>query len=230
MPLGPRYDFWDAFQEIQQTTTTTTTNVVPPISQRRYIFNAVFSKSTSPSRKTLKLQLNVSQQIQDHPHDYFIQIAGLWRRTMHPTRHLDPYNYTKVLLDSKFTLSPTGHNPECFRIFEAIIAGSIPVIIMDDEEYQTHKCGPNSLLPLLLESSTSSRGNDDDDSLFVILKSWTELEGRIQELLRDPQALDRRQVALQAWYEQFMRDRVLQLEALLLQPRGGGEGGGGGGH
>ena len=36
--------------------------------------------------------------------------------------------YRDVLLSSVFTLCPTGHSPETFRLFEAAEAGSIPIV------------------------------------------------------------------------------------------------------
>ncbi len=38
-------------------------------------------------------------------------------------RPLEPDRYQKALLDSRFTLSPAGHNAECFRTWEALEAG-----------------------------------------------------------------------------------------------------------
>mmetsp|Transcript_9339 Transcript_9339/g.34253 ORF Transcript_9339/g.34253 Transcript_9339/m.34253 type:complete len:124 (+) Transcript_9339:578-949(+) len=43
--------------------------------------------------------------------------------------YLGQEDYQKLLLDSMFTLSPSGHSPECYRQYEAVDAGSIPVIV-----------------------------------------------------------------------------------------------------
>ena len=37
-----------------------------------------------------------------------------------------------LLLDSTFTLCPAGHNPECYRMYEAAEAGSIPIVPLDE--------------------------------------------------------------------------------------------------
>lgn len=37
--------------------------------------------------------------------------------------HMNANSYQQLLLDSKFTLCPGGHNPETFRMFEALEAG-----------------------------------------------------------------------------------------------------------
>lgn len=211
VPLGPRYDFWNEF--VQQNLSHT----MLPSSQRPYIFNAMFSKSTSPSRKLLKVQLNASRHIQDHPERYFIQIAGKWRRKMHPTFHVNSSRYATLLATSQFTLSPTGHNPECFRLYEAMEAGSIPVLVLDDE-YIHHAC-PNALRPLLLEQDATTANSANASSFLVVLANWTELEATLQRLRADPVALDRRQANLQTWYHDFMRRHVVRLEDLLRTPQ-----------
>lgn len=205
LPLGPRSDFWEAFEkETQQKNHSSL--LLKPISERKYIWNAVFTKSTSTSRSDLKEKLNASQLVQQNPKDYFVRIPGMWKRKL-TNHHLNPDEYAKVLMDSKFTLSPAGHNPECFRIFEAIIAGSIPIVVMDDE-YGSHEC-QKSFLPFL----------GANPAPVVVLPSWNYLEERLQELLRDSTALDRQQKALQRWYTEFMRLRILQFEDIIRRPR-----------
>lgn len=174
VPLGPRYDFDRAFRERYHNggttmttlemrkilpssavaTTASTTGMIKT-SQRPLIFNAIFSKSTSPSRKELKDMLlnsprysSSASAAKNNDHSYFIQIPGKWRRQMHPVFHVNSSAYVEILSKSKFTLSPTGHNPECFRFYESIWMGSIPVMVVADSEYQTHKC-PNALAPIL---------------------------------------------------------------------------------
>lgn len=72
VPLGPRYDFNQAYHDRPHTR-------LLPTSERRFKFNAIFSKSTSPSRKILKPMLledpkyNASQ-------DYFVKVSS---RTQH---------------------------------------------------------------------------------------------------------------------------------------------------
>lgn len=36
---------------------------------------------------------------------------------------MNPSEYQELLLTSKFTICPGGHNPETFRMFEALEAG-----------------------------------------------------------------------------------------------------------
>ena len=41
------------------------------------------------------------------------------------------------MLNSIFAPCPSGHNPECFRLFEAMEAGCIPVAVMDAATQQS---------------------------------------------------------------------------------------------
>jgi hypothetical protein len=220
LPLGPRFDFYKVLQDNNYTTT----RPLLPTSDRQLIFNAIFSKSTSPSRQILKeylIQHYDNNTISDDGSGsgsgsrYHIQIAYMWRRVMNPKRHATPEVYADILHRSQFTLSPTGHNPECFRIYEAIEAGSIPIVIVGDGEYDTHPCR-ESMRPLLL---MDDHDNDNEDTPLVVLKDWNQLNDTLTRLLQDPMALNRRQAQLRRWYHDFMRRRVLQLEALLMRPR-----------
>ena len=109
----------------------------------------------------------------------------------------------QTLLDSTFTLSPAGHSPECYRLHEAVEAGSIPVIAMD-KEYKQHTC----------KDSLSHWMN----SPIVILESWNELIPTLQRMLDNPEELDKRQTDLRAWYTQHMQQVAKNFEAFLLSP------------
>jgi len=78
LPLGPQGDFWEAFVKQTQLSITNQSSAQSPpkpISQRKYVWNAIFSKSTSKSRNILKEQLNSSKLVQQNPHQYFIRIV-----------------------------------------------------------------------------------------------------------------------------------------------------------
>jgi hypothetical protein len=55
-----------------------------------------------------------------------------------------------------------GKNPESFRIYEVVEAGSIPILALD-KEYESHSC-KNAFLPLIKY-----------DAPFVFLKDWKQL-------------------------------------------------------
>lgn len=246
VPLGPRYDFDRAYRQRHAGLSTSELRSNPPpvlpSSQRRYIFNAIFSKSTSASRKDLKTMLlqspkytvnTTTESYNKGTPDYFIQIPAKWRRQMHPEYHVNSNQYVEILSQSKFTLSPSGHNVECFRIWESILVGSIPIVAVGDEEYQSHKC-PNALQPVLEsalrdadvpEATIQQVVAHPDRNLdimqeklpFVVLNNWTLLTETINHVLHHgPDALDERQTRLQNWYYNFMKERVAILEDYVL--------------
>ena len=89
-------------------------------------------------------------------------------------------------------MSPAGYNPECFRIYEAVEAGSIPVLVLDDA-YHKHPCG-ESFTPLV-----------DSGAPFVFLKKWDELATALQGLLAAPVELERRQREMMEWRDHFWK-------------------------
>tara|TARA_A100001015_G_scaffold317863_1_gene435954 strand:+ start:847 stop:1758 length:912 start_codon:yes stop_codon:yes gene_type:complete len=48
-------------------------------------------------------------------------------------------NYNKLLLKSRYTLAPSGSGPNSIRFWEALGAGSIPVLLADTLELPAHK-------------------------------------------------------------------------------------------
>jgi hypothetical protein len=51
-------------------------------------------------------------------------------------------DYLEQLAKSKFVLSPGGHKPDCFRHYEALALGAIPVTDLDAETYSHLQGGP----------------------------------------------------------------------------------------
>jgi hypothetical protein len=142
--------------------------------------------------------------------------------------------YRRVLLDSLFTLCPmVTDNQESFRIYEALEAGSIPVIITGDNV--TYGC-VNSLRPFV-----------DSGAPFVIEASWEQAFYRMWQMLQStddalvhknkwltwgdkggmwkgmkhserPADLDgvvERQQRAYGWYQRFMREAARRFEAKL---------------
>jgi len=198
LPLGPRKDSWDAYQMLMNQNG----SAIAASSQRKYAFNAIFTKSTHAGRSILADVL----QMDDNSLSSFVQITDTWQPDPNNNSNdlLDSKSYMKVLLESTFTLAPAGHNPECFRLYEAVEAGSIPVISLD-KDYRQHKC-KDSLSHWLY-------------SPVVIVESWNEVIPTMQKLLEEPEALDKRQEDLRVWYEQFMRSAVHDFESFLLSEK-----------
>ena len=113
--------------------------------------------------------------------------------------------YYSTLLDSKLTLCPSGKNPEQYRIWEAIMAGSIPVVEDPSGEmvpgtfvhpsYGTgFRCQVQDIHRLLKETAAPV--------LFV--RDWaTDLPALLEQFGTD-EALQARADALAAWYARFL--------------------------
>jgi len=194
LPLGMRPDTWSSLQEFQSKRDFS----ISPSSTRKYAFNAIFSASTSRDRNTLA-KILMSNQTQTNT---YIKIAKAWAPNVNSpsTEQVGTNEYIKVLLDSVFTLAPAGHNPECYRLYEAVESGSIPIIV-DWMQRPTSSC--NSL-------------HHWHDSPIVILQKWDDLFPTIENLLEDMAALNQRQADLQQWYKNKMSIIVSEFENFML--------------
>ena len=205
LPLGPRRDAWRSLRERRGAA-----GFVPRVaSERRYAFNAVFSVSTHKTRG--KLAGVLASRAAADPLPAFANLAEEWTAAVDDPRsqQLDSRSYATVLLDSAFTLAPAGHNPECFRLFEAADAGSIPVLLRADLHGGPRRCGSS------LEGWR--------DAPLLVLESWSDLHSAIGALVADPAALDARQERLRGWYEGYMRRIVAEFEDFVAGEGGAGD-------
>lgn len=105
-------------------------------------------------------------------------------------------DYILALSQSDLTLNPVGINTECYRIYEAISYGSVPVI--EDKMTPGH-CGKSkvsSIFPLRLLK--------EFDAPIIYIKNWSELKPimeKEQKLKHSERVKRRREVLL--WYESF---------------------------
>eukprot|EP00051_Salpingoeca_urceolata_P000682 m.35301 g.35301 ORF g.35301 m.35301 type:complete len:544 (-) comp10911_c0_seq2:62-1693(-) len=179
MPLGSR-------EEIQ---------VIPehirPANKRKHLFNLVVAP-TDPRRRYLHELLRNNTAFGSLG---FVHVTSHWDANPNnaATDYLNSSEFRSVLLDSQYTLCPKGHSVEQFRIYEAIEAGSIPVVERDGQYAVEH-------LPPAYFSSP-----------IVFVETWDDLPALLPTL--DPK---QRQIDLMQWYERYMADKVGELEALLL--------------
>ena len=128
-----------------------------------------------------------------------------WKPNDTKSEQLDTDQYVQVLYDSTFTLTPAGHNPECYRIYEAIEAGSIPILVHDDlyiTDEKQHVC-----VGALVHLYDAPRG---------VLESWNELSSTVEGLLKDTVELNAMQDRLTLWYETYMKKVVANFEDLMI--------------
>lgn len=198
IPLGPRYDAYTSFQKIQSSPN----YVVIPASKRRFVFNAIFTKRTNKKRGSL-VQLLSQQHDIISGYETYIQISEKWNKDVNSPRtpQLDTDSYMKILGDSIFTLSPAGHNPECFRLYEAVEAGSIPVLMKWDMNLREPCKG--SLVHW-------------KDAPVLILNSWNELYSTVNKLLEEPKKLNEMQIKLRLWYDDYWQRTVRDLEDFIV--------------
>lgn len=104
--------------------------------------------------------------------------------------------YMDSLLQSDLTLCPVGRNTECYRIYEALSLGSVPVV----EDLRTDgNCDASAAAPLRLLKQY--------DAPITYVKSWYELS----ELLKKEaectleEKIERR-IAVVNWYKSFKRN------------------------
>ena len=138
----------------------------------------------------------------------FTTMAKVWSSKVNSplTQQLDTDSYIEVLLDSAFTLVPAGHNPECYRLFEAVEAGSIPVLVKNDlysKQRSQYEC-------------TESLHHWYDAPILV-LDSWNDLFPTMERLMGNLGALDEMQINLHMWYDDYMRKVVGDFEEFMVE-------------
>lgn len=197
LPLGVRFDSLSTLTRIKQSPGF---EMKPP-SQRKLAFNAMFSMSTNPLDRgplaeVLERDDKLFPSLRTH-----VALKEKWRS-------YSPNNqqYVQTLLDSVFTLTPTGRNPECFRMYEAIEAGSIPVMLKDPKTKMGCRGGLRywSVAPILH------------------LDAWDDLYPAVKKLMEDPESLDEMMTNLRAWYdEKFMGKLVRDFEDSMIRSHAG---------
>lgn len=134
--------------------------------------------------------------------------AGARSRTGVTNSHIPQREWRHVLLNSVFTLSPAGHNIECFRFWEAAEAGSIPVLIANEGSQHG---GYN-----VTESGCQLHPDIMAHAPFIFANDLHEAWRSMLALAADPSALDRRAAQVREWYSQYLRRSMERVENLFL--------------
>ena len=114
--------------------------------------------------------------------------------------------YIQTLSQSDLTLNPVGQNTECYRIYEAISYGSIPVI---EDVMTPGNCGKSqssNVFPLRLLKEMKAP--------VIFIKDWSELTEILlkEKTLRHSDKVKRRRNVL-LWYESFksqLREKMVR--------------------
>jgi len=117
-------------------------------------------------------------------------------------------DYIRVLRNSDLTLNPAGKNVECYRIYEAMSLGSVPVV---EDSTVAASCGTaasdghRQLLRLLKQHQAP----------VIYISDWRELSAVLQrESQMSPADIVARRISVVHWYRKFrrkMRDSFVQV-------------------
>ncbi|XP_059488754.1 ribitol-5-phosphate xylosyltransferase 1-like [Neocloeon triangulifer] len=155
---------------------------------REFTCNFLGTVYANSSRERLSKIINSSSRLQK---ECFMSGRDKWQPLeSEQSRQL----YLDTLLQSDLTLSPVGFNTECYRIYEALSLGSIPVV----EDIMTPGgCDASSAAsPLRLLKKMNAP--------MLYLKDWSQLEEVLESetLLSKEEKINRRKGAVR-WYEEF---------------------------
>jgi len=117
-------------------------------------------------------------------------------------------DYIKTLRSSDLTLNPAGQNVECYRIYEAMAVGSVPVI---EDTTVAASCG-----------TAASDGHRQvlrllklHEAPVIYVSDWRELAVVLQrEQLMSPADVIARRISVVRWYRKFrrkMRDTFVRV-------------------
>jgi len=222
LPLGARNDVWQSLLKLQidPNLASGAPLAVLPASQRKYVFNAIFSRTTNYQRKKLAQIIEKYQKSTSETMPFYASMAKSWQRDANNPKndYVDTDHYAATLVDSVFTLSPAGKNPETFRLFEAVEAGSIPVMVRDEMLNRAPQLSGNGRRPLGEKEYINCEGSLMHwlEAPVVILDSWYELLPTLERLMLDVSALNDMQKRLRQWYTEYMNNIVRIFEDYML--------------
>ena len=162
------------------------------MARRKYVCNFLGTVYKNSSRITL---INVIKSGKSFQKDCLINPRHKW--LPHETKESSDL-YQNAMKDSDLTLSPVGKNTECYRIYEAISYGSVPVI----EDVMTPGTCAQSLSDNGLQ--TPLRILKRMHAPVIYIKNWNELSSIIaQERQYSLDFKIKRRTALLHWYQKF---------------------------
>ena len=116
-------------------------------------------------------------------------------------------DYLKALEDSDLTLNPVGQNPECYRIYEALSLGSLPVV---EDVLTPGNCGKS-----VISSNVPLRILKEEKAPLIYIKNWRDLRSVLSnEMKLSIEEKIKRRKELMLWYENFkskMREHFIHV-------------------
>ncbi|ETO03906.1 hypothetical protein RFI_33496 [Reticulomyxa filosa] len=114
-------------------------------------------------------------------------------------------------MNSVFTISPSGHNPETFRIWEAMGHGSIPIMVMDD--WLSHPCA-DAFYPIF---AFDFRHNNMSDAFYHALRTFNSS----QWMLVDAPHAGTAQASTREWNDTYvaMRQLLRKYQEIIVRKK-----------
>ena len=163
--------------------------------KRKYTCNFLGTTYENSSRSELLDILNSQEFLRD---SCWIRTRSEWLPS--ETEHSSEL-YQNALRDSDLTLCPVGKNTECYRIYEAISYGSVPIV---EDVLTTGNCGQSgagdfAMVPLRILKRMNAP--------VIYVKSWKELPRIIanENNFSFEYKVKRRKELVQ-WYDKFKYD------------------------
>lgn len=169
-------------------------------SPRSHLCNFLGTVYHNSSRQTL-VQLLESPKLQD---ECIVRGREKWT----PLETEESLNfYIDALSKSDLTLNPVGLNTECYRIYEALALGSIPVVEDVVTPGSCDKMSPSAPLRLLKRYKAP----------LILIKDWRELNYVLQnESLRTLGTKVNRRISGVRWYAGFKKKMKKEFIRVLL--------------
>jgi hypothetical protein len=196
--LGYKYKFWNNSDK--------TLALSQTVEQRKEIWSFAGSVKSSESsikenRKVMLEKLN-SLNVKNTTH---------LTTSFGSSDALSTDAYRNLLLNTLFCPNPIGHkNLDCFRLYEALEAGCIP-ITLKSSDFQPYNYF-ESLLGNSLENSL------EKDLPFYIVDTWEEARNLIESLLKDPVNLENKRLEIYTWWcnykknlTELIRERIFKV-------------------
>lgn len=187
-----------------------------PAAERPLLFSFAGSVQSNPRGRLRMVRVTRSQPMAQLAEERLglralVQFSALWDANYSAAAGYDgAREYRAVLGDSMFALVPGGHSPECFRLWEAIHAGAVPIVVFEDpltgRKDAWFNC-EDPLRPLLASGAP-----------LVALDSWDDLYAFFDKFKTafDLQAwVDVRQRRMRHWVQEFEAGAAARTLAAL---------------
>jgi len=160
-------------------------NDIPPITDRKYTWSFVGNMKQDREEMTNKFKTEFLNYYNDKT---------------------SPENMFEIYKNSVFVLNGRGNvSINCFRIYEAAVAGAIPVIVGDWEELkETFNLGNHENII-----------NYNNIPPFIYEKNWDDAVIKCKWLLNNPEKLEEMQKQVLLWWNNIVKDMQQHIQTVI---------------